>query len=916
MGTEAAWAKFTRCVLAVCFWLPHAVASEKDAETRYDLQIPRLRADVALRVLAQQTDRQLLFPYDLLKALETSPLSGRCTVEEALEIMLRGTGLTVSLTQGGVITVTREREAEVGMDSNERKARSLGTLRALLASLLGLTGTAGEAQPLDGSQLALEEIIVTAQKREQSIQDVGIAITAFTGDELRRLGVEQSIDVARLTPGLHISANQGGQKQLFTIRGVNQNDGGHQTESPIAMYVDEAYVAIPQAQLFGLFDIERVEVLKGPQGTLFGRNATGGLLHFVTRKPGESFDMSGDLTYGSYDQVRFESGIGGPLTQTVGGRVAVMYNRFDGYLENTYPDGFRTLTGSPLSFGGEDGGNDETLGIRAHVLFEPNENVDFLLSANYARTRIGTPAIVEIPSVPVFNEAGVQIDTVNASPDETREAIGPGEIALNVPFSLDPDPFRPVPGGTFYGATCTPIGIENLECSADSAFKDVSEDNVYGVTGKLTWALGDTTLTSVTSYQYVDSYHQLDGDSGPVTTLSPLQNLEDSDTFTQEVRFNTESSRFRWVGGGYYLYVSALPRFGLKVEPQSLFLPLFGVPVDVVVKNRLRTESWSIFGQLEFDLTNTLTVIGGLRATFEDKNYSTEEVVYLNTDPKSLSFETKLFAFLPERDFEQDDTLWSGKVQLDWHPTNDLLLYAGINRGIKAGGFNAVVTIGAPFDDSVIPYLEEVLLSYETGFKSTFWNGTTRLNGSFYLYDYEDYQGYVFRTASGIISNVDADYKGFELELISSPVTGLDLALNLAYLDAEVSDMQIGPGVFRDNKPSYSPKHQVSGLVRYEWPTPILGGHVSVHADFNYASSYFADLRNFQAHEVDSYVLGNARIGWRSADGKWDLAFFVNNISDKRYTTVIVDTANLFGSVSEGIGRPRWFGASIRYNFF
>src|ERR1700676_4078740 len=171
--------------------------------------------------------------------------------------------------------------------------------------------TAFQGQSIADS--VLDEITVTAQKREQSIQDVGIAITAFSGKQLREMGIDNSTDIAAMTPGLYISGNNGGQKELFTIRGVTQNDFNDSTEAPVAVYVDDGYVAFGQGQIFGAFDLDRVAVLKGPQGTLFGRNATGGLVQFVSNRPTDDLEGYTDLTYGSYHQIRVESAISGPL---------------------------------------------------------------------------------------------------------------------------------------------------------------------------------------------------------------------------------------------------------------------------------------------------------------------------------------------------------------------------------------------------------------------------------------------------------------------------------------------------------------------------------------------------------------------------------------------------------------------------
>ncbi len=196
------------------------------------------------------------------------------------------------------------------------------------------------------AQVLMEEITVTAQKREENLQDVGIAISAMSGEQLRAFSVTNSYDVATFTPGVHISGNIAGQNTQYSIRGVTQNDFNDIIESPNAVYLDEGYIAIAQAQTFAVFDIDRVEILKGPQGTLFGRNATGGLVQFISNKPNfEEVDGYVDLTYGYFDspahanQGKLEAAVGGPFNDTVAGRVAVYYNKHDGYLKNNYPYG-------------------------------------------------------------------------------------------------------------------------------------------------------------------------------------------------------------------------------------------------------------------------------------------------------------------------------------------------------------------------------------------------------------------------------------------------------------------------------------------------------------------------------------------------------------------------------------------------
>ena len=258
-----------------------------------------------------------------------------------------------------------------------------------LVAALGLSAVlAGQA-----GAAVLEEVVITAQKREQSLQDVGIAVTAFSGDQMRALGMQESYDVAAFSPGVHVGGSMGGQNTQFTIRGVTQNDYNDIVEAPNAVYVDEGYIAIAQGQSFALFDIDRVEVLKGPQGTLFGRNATGGLVHYITNKP--TFEPEGfvDITYGEYDtdadadQFTVEAAIGGGLTETLAGRFAVRYNDRDGYLKNIYPYsafGLGSLgitdSNSPGPGAGADLGGDER--ARAHEIDLLRHQIDEIASVD------------------------------------------------------------------------------------------------------------------------------------------------------------------------------------------------------------------------------------------------------------------------------------------------------------------------------------------------------------------------------------------------------------------------------------------------------------------------------------------------------------------------------------------------------
>ena len=262
----------------------------------------------------------------------------------------------------------------------------------------------------------VEEIIVTAQKREQSIQDVGISITAYTGDQLTQLGLYESTDIIGTTPALYSGGNTAGQFQQFSIRGVTQNDVSDIVEPPNAVYIDEAYMPAAQTQIFAMFDLERVEVLKGPQGTLFGRNATGGLVHYIPRKPTDESEGYLDVTYGSYDQVRFEGAVSGPLSEDLSYRLSGVYSRHEEIYENSYPFGQPFIPGiGPLAgslAGANDFWNENQWAFRGQLLWEANDKVEIHVSGFASGSESSIAAYQTVATTEIRDEQGRHINSI------------------------------------------------------------------------------------------------------------------------------------------------------------------------------------------------------------------------------------------------------------------------------------------------------------------------------------------------------------------------------------------------------------------------------------------------------------------------------------------------------------------------
>ncbi len=804
----------------------------------------------------------------------------------------------------------------------------------------------------------LEEVIVTAQKREESIQDVGIAVTALTGEQIKAFGFTNSTDIVAFAPGVYSSSTSGNNSQQFTIRGSVQNDFGDLAEAPNAVYVDEVYQLASQSQMFAVYDMERVEILKGPQGTLFGRNATGGLVSFISKRPTREFEAYADATYGRFDDVRLEGAVSGPLTETISARISGFHNSHDAVLNNTFTPA--DLPPTPGFLAGQGRGplttNPETaddfwvadiMSLRGQLLFEPNEDVAFLVKGSYAYSEPGSEPFQHQATVAYVDDTdndGVEDNVVNTA--FARDVLNPAnpceQISVNTgncvnsAIDLDFDGVRPNAFGDFYGYF-EPDGTEGRDFKSPFATQDQDKVKAYSFSGKLTWDTDYGLITSVTSYSRNQRRRSLKPNVGPAPD-NLFISQSDTEWLTQELRMEGETRKFRWTAGAYFLTsettaAQALTDIigGINAFGGLFFNGFLTTANDFIAAagdGQLETDSYSLFGQVDYFLTDRLTLILGLRGIVEEKDYQftsrlyptttdvrLESSSFTNTAPLTLPGTNIPFEFLVDPAFDEStsDFLWSGKIQLDFQYNDNLLIYGGVNRGIKAGSFNQPLLTNLTRDQ--IEYNEEVLVSFEGGFKATMFDGRARLNLAAYYYDYKDYQAFQFIGTSGAIFNADATYKGGEIEFMATPVDNFDIALGFSYIDATVEDVLVTINTPRDVEPSYTPDIQFNGLARYTWPN-VLGGALSVQLDGNHASSAYFNINNFDSHRMDGYWIGNARLRWQSTDEHWELGAFVNNFTDTLAQNAGFELTTICGCDEFSRARPRWWGINLRYNYF
>jgi iron complex outermembrane receptor protein len=697
----------------------------------------------------------------------------------------------------------------------------------------------------------LEEVVVTAQKRQESLQDVPISVTAFTGKDIEQLGFNSTIDLAAFTPGMTIGQNTGeGDFPFISLRGVTLRDFADTNESPVAVYLDEFY----KANLMGLdqqiFDIQRVEVLRGPQGTLYGRNATGGLIHYVTRKPTQTFEGYGRFTVGEYDQYKFEGAVGGPMIDTLAGRLSVLYHKHSGYTENIFP-------------GNSDGNALDAISVRGQLLYTPIE--DLSVSVLLQRSANDNDAGNMFPSVPVTEDPVTGLAVPNPG--------GPGYMGY---------------------IEATPNNPRDTNSDRDIYLRTEQ----YTAIGHVEWNVNDIQIVSVTGYEKTTKDSTADSDGTPFARGTEYH--PNGEQISQELRISGETGRIKWLGGFYYIDYD-VDGYQSRCSPGTCDTQRAPVIYS------LKTSSWALFGNVDFQLMSRLSLTTGVRYTEEDKKY------FLDNQDFGFIFSEATVDGLATR----NDNNVSFNVRLNWTPADDLLVYGGVSRGYKAGTFNVGFT---PISFDAIPVKPEKLTSYEGGIKSTLMEEKLRVNGAVYYYDYKNSQAFQFdgQTLSSTAFNRDAEVYGAELEVAASLTDNFDMLFNVSYLDATLKDVE-RPGPFFTGLPPVdtvmplAPKWNLSALARYTWSVPW-GGHMALQGSVTYNSKQYFDAFNSPSHLEGGYAVGNARLSWYSEDEKWEVTVFAENITDTVYRTYAFDLAFL-GFATDIYGKPRWVGGTIAYNW-
>lgn len=717
------------------------------------------------------------------------------------------------------------------------------------------------------------EIIVTAQRREESMQKVGISITAYSGQQLQALGVTKSTDIVIHTPNMRLT-EYSPAATVYNLRGVSQNSFADHLEAPVAVYVDDAYVSALGALSAPIYDIARVEVLRGPQGTLYGRNVTGGLINYISKTPSDTLEGYAQASVGRFNTYELEGAIGGPISSVLDARIAAKYRKADGYMKSLVP-GVRDAQGA------------DATSVRGSLLFKPASNFKILAIGSYTKDD-------DVPT---------------------------GQYVYS-PATRDP-----VTGLGVYSSRPT----KPWEFSSD--FQGFFNRDLYSGTVKATWDVSpDVSVTSITNYLDLKKEYAEDSDAttDPVFVYGISQKLHQ---FSQELRIAGNHGDVTWQAGAYYLDI-----WSDNAQSARGFIAAYtdaasGLPADAAITSyTLKTTSWSLFGQGDVRFTDSLKLTVGARYTYDKKKidlfsrYQRDNgaVLLAQSDIPGLPIGPVCYATvansqcpgdIADPSARQTMSDWAGKVQLDWTPADNMLFYGSVSKGIKAGNYSTPLFPDAILANGldVLKHRPETLWSYEVGFKTNPMRNL-RFNGAFFYYDYKAYQAFSLLNFVQSVTNNDATIKGAEFEVAWTPVKGLSLNLGASFLDSKVRDVRTPTGVLIDTEAPQAPSASFNGSAQYEFDVgPAM---MFLQGDFVYNGAQYMEVTNADVDFEPSYFLANVQVGVRSQDNKRRLAFWVRNVGNTAYRIYGLDASGApVPFVQDEFAPPRTYGVTASINF-
>jgi len=796
----------------------------------------------------------LLIPGSLLAQSQISGVVTEAGTGEAL------VGVTVSL-EGTDIGVTTDRKGHYALTIPE----AVGFEVTIVVELMGfktasVTLTVEKDQSLTQNftleiDVVKAEVTVTARKVEEDLQEIPIAATAITSDDIKNMNVSNVAEAFEAIPNVVIEQNVT-QGLDIVVRGISSSGNNVGVEAAVGVYVDEVYLARPAAFNSTLMDIERIEVLRGTQGTLFGKNTIGGIINIVTSKPGPINKAAFDVTYGNFNLVQVRGYVNTVLVPgKLFAKVTGTYKDRNGWMENRFP-------------GGTDLQSERFYGMRGQFLYLPSDSAEFLLSVDYSKDK-NIQNGQEIAGGPLY-----ALDGMN---EWDRS------IATNLGDFYERDLYGVSLRATAYMGSHTLTSITAYRGFDSENFndQDYTELEIVGTGRRETLDFFSQELRIASS------------NDKPFSYLAGLYYLNQT-TFGQDNAF---------------LFEALPPLFGVP------FIPGFEESVNVT--SDIKGQSYAAFLSGTYTFSDNFSIQGGVRYTYEKKDFTFfQEVIPFYIIPGNpatiVGIGYALAADVPETQREYSDGAISGDFSLNYKVTKDVLVYGKYARGFKAGGFNT--TISATSDPGDLEYGPEYVDSFELGFKSTLAEGRLRINAAAFYLKYKNKQEQIMTPAIEFIaSNAgQASSRGFEVEITALPVDGLDITASLGYVDAKYDEFKPSPFEdFSGNRMIAAPRWTAFFAPQYSFPI-FSGWEAFLRGELRYRSESFTDAVNDPRFISVANTVLNGRIGFESANGKYSVYVWGKNLTGTDY---LIFGWEGFGAVHVGVNAPRMAGVEVRFNF-
>jgi iron complex outermembrane receptor protein len=728
--------------------------------------------------------------------------------------------------------------------------------------VLAAPGALARASETPADDASSNDIVVTARKREERLSDVPIAVSAFTGDQLRERGVATLFDLVSQSPGVLIRQDVAGRASpSIVIRGIGYDDFRSNGNPAVAVHADQVYLGSNALIGGNLFDVDRIEILKGPQGTLYGRNTTAGAVNIISRQPGDHLEANAYAEGGSYRHVRAEAGIGGPLTDTIGVRVAATYDRGGGFLINKGTQGYAGKSPSaavpvlPLVKESDHVGDADFFAARGTLVYQPSIETKLTLQLTHARDR---------------------------GDNSQSDVLGTSATGFTEP---DTDPF------TYYGTFVPRI-----------------HSNQTGGQVRLEQDLGFATLTAIGAYIGLDRRYTFDpGDPRRTFDLDYRDRLKQ---YTGELRLQgSVGTLVDWTLGGFY--------FRDRIRLKSLLDASDQIRTVLATDYLQHRESYAVFGEADWHVTSRLTLTTGLRYNNETSDFSgsTSDLNPYGASVAAAAFRLPV-AF--DEDFEDDNV--SGRIVLSYRPADQALLYASYSRGFKSGGFDGSTIFSVP---EAAPFRSEKVNAYEAGAKLFASTVPVTIAAAGFYYDFSDLQANSVRSFAGISTAVrtnvaKASLYGGEIEIVATPARGARIGISGSYLHSKVDDfVSVNPAeVARRNGNELPDSPGLTLNLDASYALRVGQWTLEPQANFRFTGDHYKEIDNYVP--VRGYGLLNLRLALISPDGRWTAAVFGRNVTDTRYFTGLIPAASAAGVVSGTqriMGAPATYGVSLGWRY-